>query len=306
MRCFQISADGTVVSDQSYFYATNAQGDVIAIYDENGVKIYTYAYDAWGNLIEGREVAAGGAAAAAVNPLRYRGYYYDAETGLYYLNSRYYNPQWGRFLNADSQLSISLGVLGCNMYAYCLNNPINKVDRRGNKPGDLFDTADEAAIDFAEYINEKSINVDREYGSFIYSKTVWETKMAVCYYPRVPGNNFLSRFWNDNIAGRISKMTRIWVRVTKYSYVEPVKGTAHSVSIPANQSRTRIKVAEIHTHGAYSPGYHNDVFSSADINNYVNYLVTPLGTVRKYDPADKSDIIIYYDAPFDPKHPGRK
>jgi len=132
MRCFQISADGTVVSDQSYFYATNAQGDVIAIYDENGVKIYTYAYDAWGNLIEGREVAAGGAAAAAVNPLRYRGYYFDAETGLYYLNSRYYNPQWGRFLNADTYISTGTGLIGYNMYAYCNNNPVMYIDPTGD------------------------------------------------------------------------------------------------------------------------------------------------------------------------------
>lgn len=84
------------------------------------------------------------------------------------------------------------------------------------------------------------------------------------------------------------------------------KGTAHSVSIPINWFGARKKVAEIHTHGAYSPGYSNDNFSSADLNNWINYLVTPLGTVRKYDPVNGSDIIIYFDVPYDSNHPGRK
>lgn len=96
------------------------------------------------------------------------------------------------------------------------------------------------------------------------------------------------------------------VKVTKYSYVEPKRGTAHSVSIPINWFGAKKKVAEIHTHGAYSQGYSNDNFSSTDLNKWINYLATPLGTVRKYNPADGSDIIIYYDAPYDPNHPGRK
>ncbi|MBE6554622.1 MAG: RHS repeat-associated core domain-containing protein [Ruminococcaceae bacterium] len=131
MRCFQMNAAGTVISDNAYFYATNAQGDVIAIYDENGVKIYTYAYDAWGNLIEGREVAAGGAAVGALNPLRYRGYYYDAETGLYYVSSRYYDPEICRWINADNQLSAGSDLTGMNLFAYCGNNPVNRIDPTG-------------------------------------------------------------------------------------------------------------------------------------------------------------------------------
>ena len=84
-----------------YYLQTNLQGDVIAIYNKDGTKIYEYAYDAWGNIIKSAQVATGGSDAHAVNPFRYRGYYYDSETGFYYLQSRYYNPEWGRFLNAD-------------------------------------------------------------------------------------------------------------------------------------------------------------------------------------------------------------
>ena len=90
-------------------------------------------------------------------------------------------------------------------------------------------------------------------------------------------------------------------KVTKYSYVEPKKGSAYSVSIPINWFGIKKKKA----HGAYSLGYGNDVFSSADLNKWINYLVTPLGTVRKYDPSDGSDIEIFTDVPFDPNHPSR-
>ncbi len=66
----------------------------------------------------------------SLNPFRYRGYYYDVETGLYYLQSRYYNPEWGRFLNADNQLSTG-DLIGMNLFAYCGNNPVNRIDPSG-------------------------------------------------------------------------------------------------------------------------------------------------------------------------------
>ena len=65
------------------------------------------------------------------NPFRYRGYYYDTETGLYCLQSRYYNPQWGRFLNADGYVNANGDLIGFNMYAYCSNNPVMNVDPSG-------------------------------------------------------------------------------------------------------------------------------------------------------------------------------
>ena len=76
---------------------------------------------------------------AKMNPLRYRGYYYDTETGFYYLQSRYYDPNIGRFINADSYSSTGQGILGNNMYAYCNNNPVIFEDSSGCAVETVFD-----------------------------------------------------------------------------------------------------------------------------------------------------------------------
>jgi RHS repeat-associated protein len=88
------------LNGEEYFYLRNIQGDITGLLDESGAEVVTYQYDTWGKL-----VTISGSLAETVgekNPHRYRGYRYDSETGLYYLNARYYNPEWKRFLNADS------------------------------------------------------------------------------------------------------------------------------------------------------------------------------------------------------------
>ncbi len=119
-----------------YYYILNAQGDVMALSNANGVRVIRYTYDAWGNPLSAIGMLAD--SVGLYNPLRYRGYVYDQETGLYYLQSRYYNPQVGRFINADAFASTGQGVLGCNMFAYCLNNPVNASDPSGHEPITLF------------------------------------------------------------------------------------------------------------------------------------------------------------------------
>ena len=113
----------------AYYYVTNLQGDVVGILNAAGQLVVSYTYDAWGNLLSTTGTMA--ATLGAINPLRYRGYVYDTETGLYYLQSRYYNPELGRFINADIYLSTGQGILGYNMFAYCGNNPVNRVDYTG-------------------------------------------------------------------------------------------------------------------------------------------------------------------------------
>ena len=131
IRAFTRTSSTAEFTSNIYYLLTNMQGDVIAIYNEAGQKIYEYAYDAWGNILRSAQISTGGRAANQVNPFRYRGYYYDTDTGLYYLQSRYYNPQWGRFLNADGYVSTGTGLLGYNMYAYCDNNPVMGYDPTG-------------------------------------------------------------------------------------------------------------------------------------------------------------------------------
>ena len=111
-----------------YYYVLNLQGDVIAIVSENGTCVATYTYDAWGSVISQSGTL------AAVNPIRYRGYYYDSETGLYYLGSRYYDPAVKRFINADNVANIGVNgeFISNNLFAYCLNNPVNRTDTDGN------------------------------------------------------------------------------------------------------------------------------------------------------------------------------
>ena len=116
-----------------YVYALNLQGDVMAILNTAGTAVVEYTYDAWGNILSCTGSMA--STLGQINPLRYRGYVYDNETQLYYLQSRYYDPEIGRFINADAQISApGSEILGNNMYAYCFNNPVNSSDPNGNWP----------------------------------------------------------------------------------------------------------------------------------------------------------------------------
>ena len=113
----------------TYTYVYNGLGDVMEILDKDGNAVVSYLYDAWGAPIS---ITGPMASTLGVqNPIRYRGYYYDTETGLYYLQSRYYDPVVGRFINADGYVSTGQGILGTNMFAYCNNNPVNRSDPFG-------------------------------------------------------------------------------------------------------------------------------------------------------------------------------
>ena len=111
-----------------YAYVKSLQGDIVAILDENGNTVVSYGYDAWGApLWCTGELAE---TLGKVQPFRYRGYVFDEETGLYYLRSRYYNPRWGRFVNADVLIGAGK-LLSHNLFAYCDNVPVSFSDKHG-------------------------------------------------------------------------------------------------------------------------------------------------------------------------------
>ena len=115
-----------------YAYEKNIFGDVVAVYDKNGIKLVSYTYNAWGECTVTNHTTV--PSVVSNNAYRYRGYYYDSDLDMYYLQSRYYDANICRFINADSFVSTGQGLLGYNMFVYCNNNPITYVDRTGDFP----------------------------------------------------------------------------------------------------------------------------------------------------------------------------
>ena len=127
------SASASTSAWESYWFDRNLQGDIIAVYNEAGTLLMSYNYDAWGSCAYTSHNG-GSSTAAYYNPFRYRGYYYDSDLTMYYLNSRYYDQITGRFISPDD-----VGYLGANgdlnsynLYAYCSNNPVMYTDPSGH------------------------------------------------------------------------------------------------------------------------------------------------------------------------------
>lgn len=105
-------------------------GNIVGVYTKNGIKLVSYEYNAWG-LSFAYYHNNGANTSVVKNPYTYRGYYYDSDLGLYYLQSRYYDANTCRFINADGYVSTGQGILGHNMFAYCGNNPVMRIDPNG-------------------------------------------------------------------------------------------------------------------------------------------------------------------------------
>ena len=130
---------GLKYNNQLYYYKKNYQQDIIGIYNSSYEEIVKYKYDSWGNIISitdnNNQEITDVTNIGLINPFRYRSYYYDTETNLYYLNSRYYNPEWGRFINADSLIGLKRERFAYNLYTYCNNSPSTHIDTKGNVAG---------------------------------------------------------------------------------------------------------------------------------------------------------------------------
>ncbi len=132
---WQVDGNGNTIgfnyNNIPYFYMKNLQGDIVGITDASGNIVAKYTYDSWGKLISIKDASdvdktTDTTFIGYINPLRYKGYYYDSETGLYYLNARYYDPEVGRFISADETLDG-----GYNLFEYCYGNPVMFIDEDG-------------------------------------------------------------------------------------------------------------------------------------------------------------------------------
>lgn len=154
-------ADG---SSFTLFPITNARGDVVELRLSNGNPYVRYVYDSWGNVVSVRNPSGYEITDpnhyAHQNPFRYRGYYYDAESGLYYLQSRYYDPVTGRFVNPDTigvVTASEMSVTDKNLYAYCDNNPVSRVDVDGEYWETAFDIVSLTASALEVVVNPTDI-----------------------------------------------------------------------------------------------------------------------------------------------------
>ena len=150
---FNYSVDGGIAS--TYYYILNLQGDVVQIIDEGGVLQAEYVYSPWGEIISAEGDL------AEINPLRYRGYYYDSETGFYYLQSRYYDPENHRFINADCYASTGQGFIGTNAFSYCGNAPSSRTDGYGFAWTDLLEFVDTAIQEVGNALNSAAYDFQR-------------------------------------------------------------------------------------------------------------------------------------------------
>ena len=160
------SVQGFIYNNQYYYFQKNLQGDVVRILNSSGTVVVEYTYDAWGKVL-----SVTGSQASTIgqyNPFRYRSYYYDVETGFYYLQSRYYDPTVGRFLNADGIIGANGGIEGYNMFAYCSNNPVKFADYSGYL---RTYSVNETGVGCSSCATPGSTNVDAIIPKYVYTDT---------------------------------------------------------------------------------------------------------------------------------------
>lgn len=155
---------GFTYNDNQYFYIKNVQDDIIAIADNSGNIVSEYAYDPWGAVIS---VTGSNTEIGNLNPFRYRSYYYDSEIGMYYLQSRYYDPEICRFINCDdvNYIGLTESEISYNPFAYCENNAVNRVD-----PSGCFAGADHYKITYEiakKYFNEEIAKALAEFSRMV-------------------------------------------------------------------------------------------------------------------------------------------
>ena len=205
------SVTGLEYNGTSYYFQKNLQGDIIRICDTSGNTVVQYTYDAWGKLLSTTGTLA--STVGQKNPFRYRGYYFDAETGLFYLQTRYFDVIVGRFLNADGYVDTVQGPLGCIIFAYCGNNPVVRVDFNGslwlrfdllNSWNEIHNAVQEHIVD--KYGGHKEISLKGTL-DVIQRRLI---KRAMCKYKRFRGHRRRAEEWLYEVKKREPTMFAHW------------------------------------------------------------------------------------------------
>ena len=206
------------ITNNTFLFTKNMQGDITGIIDENGNMLVSYNYDAWGNQTYtlNSEYFTVAELVFKINPFTYRGYTYDYEIGHYYLQSRYYRPDWGRFISSDIYLETGTGVLGSNVFTYCDNDAINNVDPNGYWAVDVHHGAfkkekeDEEykTVSFKGYYIPKNPNIpnnESRYGTFFWASAKFKPEDAYTIGDACNGvdtslstNPLLNQSWHFN------------------------------------------------------------------------------------------------------------
>ena len=231
----------TPATESWYYYVTNLQGDVVLLLDASGNTAAEYRYNAWGQVLSATGTM------ASVNPIRYRGYYYDAETKLYYLQSRYYDPQLKRFLNADGLASTGQGILGANMFAYCGNEPVNGADPSGKDPYGILD-----------WIDMKIIHV------MIQIKVAIEYSWAMEIYVKGPkGSGYLDLYDSENDSYyevkslKEARKSRTRNQMEKYNVASVQDTFVNRAKIPSIDTVSTLSPGEVNVSGRIQYGIYD-------------------------------------------------
>ena len=204
-----------------FYYYYNAQGDVMGLRNTSGQSVVQYTYDSWGKLLSTSGTMAG--FINPYNPFRYRGYFYDEETGFYLTGTRYYDPEIGRFINADGYVSTGQGLLGTNMFAYCENNPVNRADPTGMFWKEIGNAIKKTVERVAKAIVESlqieigwgvGIGASASIGSFKASATAYHDNVTVGFKN---AQTYTSIKGEAGISAKVGKKTGLGVS-TKYEH----------------------------------------------------------------------------------------
>lgn len=254
---------GFLLNNVQYYYVTDLSGNVKGITDANGELVASYEYDEWGKLLaltpaeDGNEEQI---AVATKNPIRYRGYYYDNETGLYYLQSRYYSPDLCRFISPDDFDYINnSSTLYLNAYAYCYNNAVSLSDAEGTTPQLAMNVADISA--FVKHIGAKAKETAKESlekAKALLNKTVeklkemWakleekrsKTLEDLKYFIKYPDfviNNALSKLLNKEVKIRFRLVELIRKAVEKAELTKAEKSSSDNNSNSSSKAKAKAK-----------------------------------------------------------------